>query len=282
MKKILVPTDFSQCSERASMVALGLAKKTLAEIHFLHIVSVPTDWTTLEESSEMYPDVTKKVRNCQHKLDDLVSRAELENVSARKYLVYNQNYQGILRHIKNNDIDIVAMGSQGASGLKEFLLGSNTQKIVRISPVPVLVIKEDLPDNFQVKKIVFASDFREEVMDQFKVFVEFARDWEAKLVLLFVNTPSNFTDTLTTKIRMGNYAMHAPGVVEDTFVFNYYNFQEGLEKFCTENEIDVISMITHGGTTGLHLFNNSLTERIVNHVDTPLLTMHFSSTGANS
>jgi nucleotide-binding universal stress UspA family protein len=39
-------------------------------------------------------------------------------------------------------------------------------------------------------------------------------------------------------------------------------------------------MITHGGTTGLHLFNNSLTERIVNHVDIPVLTMHFSPAGA--
>jgi hypothetical protein len=128
--------------------------------------------------------------------------------------------------------------------------------------------------------MVFASDFREEVMDQFKIFVEIARVWEAKLLLLFVNTPSNFTDTLTTKIRMGNYAMHAPDVVEDTYVFNFYNFQEGLEKFCAENEIDIISLITHGGSSGLHLFHNSLTERIVNHVDIPVLTMHFSPAGA--
>jgi hypothetical protein len=210
----------------------------------------------------------------------LVSRAESKHVSARKYLVYNLNYQGILQHIKKHKIDMVVMGSQGASGLKEFLLGSNTQKVVRMSPVPVLVIKENLSEDFQVRKMVFASDFREEVMDQFKIFVEIARVWEAKLLLLFVNTPSNFTDTLTTKIRMGNYAMHAPDVVEDTYVFNFYNFQEGLEKFCAENEIDIISLITHGGSSGLHLFHNSLTERIVNHVDIPVLTMHFSPAGA--
>ncbi len=71
--------------------------------------------------------------------------------------------------------------------------------------------------------------------------------------------------------------MHAPGVVDSTYVFNFYNFQEGLEKFCIEKKIDMISMITHGGASGLHLFNNSLTERIVNHVDIPLLTMHSSA-----
>lgn len=277
MQKILVPTDFSQCAEKASSVALELACKSHAEIHFLHIASVPTDWTTLVDSSKIYPEVTKMINNCHYKLDDLVSAAESKNISAQKYLVYNQNYQGILQHIEKNQVDLVVMGSQGATGLKEFLLGSNTQKVVRMSQVPVLVIKEDLPDDFQVKNIVFASDFREEVMDQFKVFVDMARVLDAKLLLLFVNTPANFTDTLTTKIRMGNYALHAPGIVEDTYVFNYYNFQEGLEKFCVEKEIDMISMITHGGTSGLHLFNNSLTERIVNHVDIPLLTMHFSS-----
>ncbi len=281
MKKILVPTDFSQCAERASSVALSLARKTQAEVHFLHIASVPTAWTTMVNSSDMYPDITKMVKHCQDKLDQLDSQAESENISARKFLVYNQNYRGILQHIENNNIDLVVMGSQGASGIKEFLIGSNTQKVVRLSPVPVLVIKDNLPEDFQVKNIVFASDFREEVMDQFKFFVEFARVLEAKLLLLFVNTPSNFTDTLTTKIRMGNYAMHAPGVVDDTYVFNYYNFQEGLEKFCAENEIDIISMITHGGSSGVHLFNNSLTESMVNHVDIPLLTIHFSSAGAN-
>ncbi len=280
MKTILVSTDFSLCAERASLVAINLARKTQAEIHFLHIAGVPADWATLVDSSDMYPDVTKMVNSCQHKLDMLVSRAESKHVSARKYLVYNLNYQGILQHIKKHKIDMVVMGSQGASGLKEFLLGSNTQKVVRMSPVPVLVIKENLSEDFQVRKMVFASDFREEVMDQFKIFVEIARVWEAKLLLLFVNTPSNFTDTLTTKIRMGNYAMHAPDVVEDTYVFNFYNFQEGLEKFCAENEIDIISLITHGGSSGLHLFHNSLTERIVNHVDIPVLTMHFSPAGA--
>ena len=138
MKKILVPTDFSQCAERASSVALALARKTQAEVHFLHIASVPTDWTTLVNSSDMYPDVTKMVKHCQVKLNQLDSQADSENISARKFLVYNQNYRGILQHIKNNNIDLVVMGSQGASGIKEF----------------------------QVKNIVFASDFREEVMDQ--------------------------------------------------------------------------------------------------------------------
>lgn len=161
----------------------------------------------------MFPDVTKMVKNCQHKLDDLLSQAESQNVPSQKYLVYNQNYQGIIQHIRKKSIDMVVMGSQGASGLKEFLLGSNTQKVVRMSPAPVLVIKENLPKDFQVKKMVFASDFREEVMDQFKVFVEIARVLEAKLSLLFVNTPSNFTDTLITKIRMGNY-VHLVGLLK--------------------------------------------------------------------
>ena len=134
------------------------------------------------------------VKNCQHKLDDLLSQAESQNVPSQKYLVYNLNYREILQHIMNHNIDMVVMRSQGASGLKEFLLGSKAQRVVRMSAAPVLVIKENLSEDFQVKKIVFVSDFREEVMDQFKAFVEIAWVLEAKLLLLFVNTPSNFTE----------------------------------------------------------------------------------------
>ena len=156
------------------------------------------------------------------------------SVAATSRLVFNKNYKGILEYIEEVQVDMVIMGSTGATGLKELLVGSNTQKIVRVSPVPVLVVKENLTDKFHLEHMVFVSDFNEEVMDQFKKYVAFVQSLNAKLSLLFINTPENFTDTLTTKIKMGNYAMHAPGAVQNTFVFNSYNFLDGLKLFCDE------------------------------------------------
>jgi len=276
MKKILVPTDFSECADKASQVAIKISRMIGTEIHFLHIADVPVDWFTMEDNENMYPEVTKNIKHFQSKLESLVQDASTASVAATNRLAFNKNYQGILQYIEEEQVDMVIMGSKGATGLKELLVGSNTQKIVRVSPVPVLVVKEDLTDRFNLEHMVFVSDFNEEVMDQFKKYVAFVRSLNAKLSLLFINTPENFTDSLTTKIKLGNYAMHAPGVVQNTHVFNSYNFLDGLNLFCDENNVDAVGMITHGGTSGMHLFSGSLTEKVVNHSELPVLTMHFS------
>ena len=273
MNKILVPTDFSACANKAFQVAKWLAQKSPNEIHLLHIESTPQDWAQLDR----YPEVSKRVAAANRNLDQWVDEVSSKDVAGKKFLVYNKNYHAIIEHVKEHDIDIVVMGSRGSSGLKEFVVGSNTQKVVRLSPVPVLVVKEDLPEDYSIQNIAFVSDFHEEVMDQFKKFVDLAHSWQAQLFLLFVNTPTNFTDTLTTKIKMGNYAMHAPGMVENTYVFNDHSFERGLKNFCEEHEIDLVGMITHGGHSPWQLFNNSLTESMVNHLEIPLLTMHFNT-----
>lgn len=274
MKKILVPTDFSKCAENAAKAAMHIAQKTKVALHFIHIANVPVDWSVIDNNEKLYPEVTRNIRHSQSNLDQLVKQAEGLGLNAKKYLLFNKDYRAILEYIDSENIDMVVMGSTGATGLKEILVGSNTQKIVRLSTVPVFVIKEDSGDNLKLNNIVFVSDFKEEVMDQFKAFVEFVRIFDAKLSLLFVNTPENFTDTQTSTIKMGNYASYAPSVIENTFVYNSYGFIEGLLAFCKENQVDAIGMITHGGTSGLHLFSNSLTERVANHSEIPVLTMH--------
>ncbi len=276
MKKILVPTDFSDCANNAWKASLKLAHAIGAELHFLHVADIPMDWQTMGDEERMYPEVTKKVKDYHSQLDKLVGESEKTGVSAHKHLAFNRDYRAILDHISESDIDLVVMGSRGATGLKGWIVGSNTQKIVRMSPVPVLVIKDFESEEFKLDNLVFVSDFNEQVLDQFKNYVAFARLFEAKLSLLFINTPENFTDTLTTKINMGNYAMHAPGLVENTYIFNHYNFLRGLNAFCEQYQIDALCMITHGNTSGMHLFNNSLTEKVVNHMKLPVLTMHFT------
>jgi len=274
MKKILVPTDFSDCADNGANAAIAIAKKTGADIRFVHLMAIPVDWINLEDNcSKMYPEVTKKVNNANHKLDKLVENAEKGGVSAVKELCYNESYDYIINSVKTQAIDLIVMGSHGARGFRELLAGSNTQKIVRLSPVPVLIVKRDT-QNFNVKNIVFASDFSEEVMEEFKQVVDFTKRIGAKLHLLFVNTPLNFTDSFEIKIKMGAYALHAPDRVESTNVYNCNTLDEGLIEFSKEHGGDMLAMITHGRKGISRLFNRSITESVVNHYDMPVLSLH--------
>ena len=90
------------------------------------------------------------------------------------------------------------MGSSGSSGIEEMLIGSNTEKVVRLSDIPVLVVKKDL-DTFNIKNIVFASDFTKEIKKPFLKMIEFANIFDANLALVMICTPNSFKTILILK-----------------------------------------------------------------------------------
>ena len=85
---------------------------------------------------------------------------------------FHKAFEGVIEESEKLEVDLIVMGSQGATGLKEMLVGSNTEKVVRLSNIPVLVIKEDI-DEFDIKDIVFASDFSDESKKTFPKVLEF-------------------------------------------------------------------------------------------------------------
>ena len=253
---------------------MQLAKKIKAELHFVHLMSIPIDWVHLEQNQEkLYPDVTKRVREANHRLCERVNTAEKNGLTARYYLHYNESYAGIVNYIDENSVDLVVMGSHGASGLKGFFMGSITQRIARLSSVPVLVVKENM-SKLKFDEMVFASNFEPEMDKAYKKVVSLAKTMGAKLHLLFVNTPSNFTDTKTVKERMEAFKKHANGAVASCDIYDAYQFEDGITDFCEDKAGWLVAMATHGNVGVDRFFTGSLTEHIINRVDLPLLSVH--------
>jgi len=189
MKNILVPTDFSDCARAAEDIGLEIAKKANAEIHFLHIINTPVDWVNLSLKKEsLYPETKEEIGLAKYELNELVRRAEKMGLKVKQFLVFNKGRVEIDEHIKHHNHDFVVMGSHGTEGFRE-ITGSNTQKVVRHSPAPVLVIKKK-SKKFEVKNIVFASNFEEDVHKAFHKIIEFADLINAQIHLLYVNMPS--------------------------------------------------------------------------------------------
>ena len=142
MKRILVPTDFSECANQALKAATLMAKKLQADVHLLHIMDVPVDWMALgnQNQQNLYPDITAKVKAVNVKLAELVKQLEDNGVTAHFYLEYNSDHKAIIKFSESLKIDMIIMGTKGASGLKEFFIGSLSQKIVRLAECPVLVV----------------------------------------------------------------------------------------------------------------------------------------------
>lgn len=198
--------------------------------------------------------------------------SEKKEVKAKANIEYNQDYASIITFIEQHSIDLVVMGSHGASGFKELFIGSHTQKIVRLSPVPVLVIKRPV-ENLSIKHIIFAYDFEITAHEKFLKIVDLATLLEAKIHLLFVNTPLNFKESHEINKKLEEYAQLAPQIVSSSNVYNSISFEKGLVAFYKERGGDMVIMLTHVRKGMSRLLNSSVTERVINHVEVPVMSL---------
>jgi nucleotide-binding universal stress UspA family protein len=276
MKNILVPTDFSDAANRAADIAISIAEKSGAEIHFLHLHLTPVPWVKLDKQKEArFPETLKEIGHAKSELNELVKKAEDKGIKAEQFMVFDVGRVEILKHIPFHHHDFVVMGSHGVSGTKELLIGSNAQKVLRDATVPVLIVKEK--SKWPIKNVVFASDFEEDVKESFHTVVKFADLNASNIHLLYVNVPFSFEETDKSLEKMHAFHESCPrGGTCTTNIYNSLNEERGILKFAESVEADLISLTTHGKTGFLSLMRKSITESLANHADIPILSINLN------
>ncbi len=270
MKRILVPTDFSDQAENALKVAVHIAEKHNAEIYLLHSMELPSNLITGEENNAK-PETVFFLKMAEKNFDALREKDFLKNVAIHQALGHGEIYDDIKEAAASKEVDLVVMGSHGASGFKEMFIGSNTEKVVRTSSIPVLVIKNNY-DSFNINNFVFASDFTESGRKAFDSAQKFAKVMDAKLHLLHVNTPSGFKTTPDAHKLMEHFVK---GMGVENYTLNVYNdisVEKGILGFAKYTNADMIGMSTHGRKGIAHFFNGSISEDLVNHAQMPVIT----------
>lgn len=270
MKRILVPTDFSKQAENALQVAAQLAAKYDAEIFLLHSMEIPLHLANSGDTGSL-PEALYFIKLAEKRFTDLRKKPYLQNISLYETIGHGEIYDDIKEAADKNNIDLVVMGSHGASGFKEMFIGSNTEKVVRTSTIPVLVIKNHHVA-FHIKDFVFATDFSEECRKPFMVAQKFAKSVDAKMHLLLINTPSGFRTTAEARELMEKFVR---GTAADNFTLNIYNdnsVEKGILNFAKETKAQLIGMSTHGRKGLSHFFNGSISEDMVNHANMPVIT----------
>jgi nucleotide-binding universal stress UspA family protein len=271
MKRILVPTDFSPHAENALQVAAQIAKKNNSEILLLHLMEIPTQLNDVLNRSAGIPEVILFIKKANETLLKLKEKDFLKDIQVTEYVKFEKAFDGILSFSNENTVDLIVMGSHGVSGIEEVLAGSNTEKIVRLSDVPVLVIKKGTCE-LKGANFVFASDFSKEIKKPFKKMVEFSKIFDANLHLVMICTPNSFKpNALAEKImndfivdfKITNYSMH---------IYNDVNIEKGIINFSANMNADLIGLCTHGRTGLAHFFTGSISEDLVNHAAKPIIT----------
>mgnify|MGYP005751044565 CR=1 FL=1 len=280
MIKVLVPFDFSETANFAFEFAISLAENyNQLEINLLHVVETPvaTGMGTMGGGLDAIPDFENQVffmeliETRKKQFKEIEEKYKDSPIKLKTHLVIGNVYRNIVDVIQEKNPDLVIMGSKGSSGLEEVLIGSNTEKVVRTSSCPVITIKSSTHVN-AMKKVVFASDFRESDEEVASRIRRMQSLFDAQFYFVIINTPGNFETTRESFARIKTYVKKHKLENIKAEIYNSLSEETGILEFADDIDADMIAMTTHGRTGFLHLITGSIAEDVVNHSKRPVWT----------
>jgi nucleotide-binding universal stress UspA family protein len=146
LKRILVPTDFSESSERALKYAVRFGRPYKAEIVVLHVFHLKEYLALLSQRDDVDSGTANQVLEASkngaiEKLEDLVRRLGDKDVVLLPVLLIGVPFEEIVRYAVEHEIDLIVMPTHGRTGLAHFLLGSTAERVISHSDCPVVVIR---------------------------------------------------------------------------------------------------------------------------------------------
>ncbi len=275
MKKILVPVDFSKHSENALEVAASIAKKNNAEIIALHMMGLSDAVVTKNQSREVF-EAMYYMRLAETRFAELLDKDYLEGVKVTDAVHNYTIFSEINDVAKEMEIDLIVMGSHGTTGLKDVFVGSNTEKVVRTSEIPVLVIKHQTTD-FNPQLGIFACDFLESSIIPYKKAKRMFDLLGVKMQPLYINLAGDFRNTREIEKRILTFMTDAKVInpfesLNSVVHYNDYSVEAGIFAYSQITGADIISLPTQGRQGLAHFFSGSIGEDVVNHSDLPVMT----------
>lgn len=273
MKYILIPTDFSESARNASEFGIELAKLLDLPIKFLHSIQTPIDWSKLNKQDEnKYPESKAKINNAKEQLKSLEKKAEDKQVEAEHTLIFNTGMQELNNYVNPENYELVIMGTHGTKGFQK-ILGSNTQKLIRQSKVPVLAIKHKFNIS-NLNKILIATDLKEESQSAFQHIFKILGNLNTEKNLIYINTPYNFKEYEEIENLMSNFLKNCGVKNIKTQSLSANNEARGIGMAINKIKPDLFTSITHQRSGLDTIFSPSITEEIINNYDIPVLSIN--------
>ena len=243
-KNILLPTDFSDNAWSAVVYALKLYEEELCTFYFLHSTKMKV--STMSNMSNKLLRVMAE--NAMNELSELKELAETSNANANHsfeiILSSNDLFHSMETIIEKNNIDMVVMGTKGATGAKEIVFGSNTvNSIKKIKNCPVLAV----PDEFDFvipEQIAFPTDFNRLYGAELQPLLDLADLYNSKIRLLHINKEDSISeaqdynlDQLKVALENYEYSFH--------WMPDYSKKDEAIKDFIDELNINILVMINY-------------------------------------
>jgi len=277
MKRILVPTDFSTCANNAVNFAIQTAKIIPLQVTLVHALELTgdlyTDYMAVngEFSHSLLNEVTDKLSNLKSNIE------ETEGIIIETYVFVGTVKESIVQVASEKNIDFIIMGTAGANGIKEKLWGSKTTGIIAKSNVPVLAIPLDYTWKKPQKILLATNNFEKEpvLLDFLFALTDL---YKAEVhVAVFTNEEEDLFTSMEHSRSIPAFKEMLTGQYHfETIIVTHLfgkNFEESLQEYIRQNEIDIVAMVTHKRSFTDRLFHPNIVKRLSYHTKIPLLAI---------
>ncbi len=276
MKNILIPTDFSRNAWNAIEYAMEFFKDQRCTFFFLHTYTPSfyrMDYVLGGPSFSAIPD--KGLDISQAGLEQTVEKTKMQyanpNHTFEMVSAFNILTDEINEVSRDKDIDLVVMGTQGATGAKEIFLGSNTVYVIRKAAIPLLAI----PNNYSflsINKILFPTDYLTQYKEEeLALLIEFTKLHNASVTVLHVQEESGLTESqLEHKNHLRNIVAQIPHTMQE---LRGANMPDAVIDYAHTFEMDLITMMNRKHSFLERLMVRQNIDQIGFHVKVPLLVI---------
>lgn len=270
MKSIIIPVDFSKQSEHALKVAAHIASKNKAELFVLHMLELSP---AMMANTEYIPQehIVHLMKMTEERFGEFLDKPYLKNIRITPIIKHYKVLSEVSEVAEKHNADLIVMGSHGVDGLQEIFIGSNTERVVRTSEIPVLVIKGDV-EHFEPRTFVFACDFTDEAIESLIKAHGFANKLGVKLKPVYINTPGDMFLSNKDAYKLITKTLHRARLGLEVDIYNDYTVEKGILNYTEMQSADLIGIPTHGRKGLSHFFMGSIGEDVANHSTIPVLT----------
>ncbi len=278
MKRILIPTDFSDNAWNTILYAMELYKDISCEFHILNTHELkPIQLLTTQSSQKVgrLYDIIKEdsLEGLKMILDD-ISNATPDPAHVFKTISKSGKFIKIMEEVVENDhFDLIIIGTKGATGAKEIFLGSNTQKVIRnIDDCPILVVPDE---SFfkEISAIAFATNFeRLYYKSEIKPIVNLAKSQNATVRMVHV-----YDKPQLNKVQHYNSSaleQYFKTVKHDFHVIqDFSTLEKAIQAFIEELDIDILVMINYEHSFIERLTREAVIKKLTFHTSIPFLVI---------
>jgi len=279
MRNILIPTDFSKNAHEALFYAIKLFKNEPCTFHILHTFEVNTPiFTSRLNTVKGKLLYNEKLTAAQNQINEiLVSLSIISEGSVHSFetLIFSKPLiETIHKTIQHKKIDLVVMGTKGASGLKEKLFGSNTVKMLKsIQNTPLLIVPLAI-DKFTLDRIAFATDFKNGYTKRsLATLKEFCELHDGEVETIHVDNLEPYTTT-----ERNNIQVLEKGLQNTEYNVSFISKTKSTEKHILEyidevEDFDLLAMIKYQHDDFYNWMNEPVINKLGYHTKIPFLVI---------